>query len=128
MQPPSVQTWYAVATALSEGIDKVPVSARWSMLIGGIIGIVLAITDKYLPPKIKKFTPSAMGLGLSWVMPFSNALAFFIGALVVEIWKRINAKNAEIYYVPVASGAVAGESLVCAMIAIINAAAALARH
>ncbi|MBX9938073.1 MAG: OPT/YSL family transporter [Candidatus Obscuribacterales bacterium] len=128
MQPPSVQTWYAVATALSEGIDKVPVSARWSMLIGGIIGIVLAITDKYLPPKIKKFTPSAMGLGLSWVMPFSNALAFFIGALVVEIWKRINAKNAEIYYVPVASGAVAGESLVCAMIAIVNAAAALARH
>lgn len=127
--PPSVQTWKAVALALSEGIDKVPVSARWSMLVGGILGIILAIGDRHLPEKIKRFTPSAMGLGLSWVMPFSNSLAFFLGACAVEIWKKINSKNAEIYYVPVASGAVAGESLVCAMLAIFDAAVALlGRH
>ncbi len=127
--PPSVQTWKAVALALSEGIDKVPVSARWSMLVGGILGIILAVTDRHLPEKIKRFTPSAMGLGLSWVMPFSNSLAFFVGACAVEIWKKVNSKNAEIYYVPVASGAVAGESLVCAMLAIFDAAVALlGRH
>lgn len=127
--PPSVQTWKAVALALSEGIDKVPVSARWSMLVGGILGIVLAVTDRHLPERIKGLTPSAMGLGLSWVMPFSNSLAFFVGACAVEIWKKVNSKNAEIYYVPVASGAVAGESLVCAMLAIFDAAVALlGRH
>ncbi|HNN62031.1 MAG TPA: hypothetical protein PKH78_03275, partial [Candidatus Obscuribacter sp.] len=89
----------------------------------------LAVTDRHLPEKIKHFTPSAMGLGLSWVMPFSNSLAFFVGACAVEIWKKVNSKNAEIYYVPVASGAVAGESLVCAMLAIFDAAVALlGRH
>lgn len=125
--PPSVHMWKAVAEALSIGIDKVPVTARWGMLIGGLLGIALAISDKFLPEKIRRFTPSAMGLGLSWVMPFSNSIAFFAGALVVEIWKKVSKKTADVYFVPVASGAVAGESLVCAIIAILDAAAALVK-
>jgi Predicted membrane protein len=86
--PPSVHMWKAVAEALSLGIDRVPVTARWGMLIGGVLGIVLAVCDKILPEKARRFTPSAMGLGLSWVMPFSNSIAFFVGALAVEIWKN----------------------------------------
>lgn len=127
-QPPTVYMWKAVAEALSQGLDKIPVTARWGMLIGGLLGIVLSLTDKYLPAGVRKYTPSAMGLGLSWVMPFSNAFAFFVGALIVEIWKLVNNKNAAVYVVPVASGAVAGESLVCAVIAIIDAVMALSGH
>jgi uncharacterized oligopeptide transporter (OPT) family protein len=55
-----------------------------------------------------------MGLGLSWVVPFANSFAFFVGALIAFIWERINKKHAELYVIPVASGAVAGESLMCA--------------
>jgi uncharacterized oligopeptide transporter (OPT) family protein len=125
-EPPSVNIWKAVATALSQGIDTVPVTARWGMLIAGILGIVLAIIDRYASKKWKPYVPSAMGLGLSWVMPFSNAFAFFLGALVATIWRRVSKANAELYVVPVASGAVAGESLVCALLAIIQALSALA--
>lgn len=127
-QPPSVHIWKAVATALSQGIGTVPLTARWGMLIGGMLGIILSLSEKFAPKKVKAFLPSAMGLGLSWVMPFSNSLAFFTGALLVEIWKKISHKTAELYVVPVASGVVAGESLICAMIAIIEALSKLVAH
>ncbi|MBS2008390.1 MAG: OPT/YSL family transporter [Cyanobacteria bacterium SZAS TMP-1] len=127
-EPPSVNIWKAVATALSLGIDNIPMTARYGMLIGGLLGIGLSIAEKKVSKSVRPFIPSAMGLGLSWVMPFQNALAFFIGAVIAEIWSRISSKNAELYVVPVASGAVAGESLMCAIIAIITAAAALTHH
>jgi OPT family oligopeptide transporter len=127
-EPPSVNIWKAVATALSQGIEHIPITARWGMLIGGILGIVLALIDKYASKRLKPFVPSAMGLGLSWVMPFQNALAFFVGAVVAEVWTRFSRRSGELYIVPVASGAVAGESLMCAMIAIIMAAQALVHH
>src|ERR1035441_9905080 len=77
----------------------------------------LPLTGK-LCVKAQPYLPSAMGLGLAWVMPFSNSLAFAIGALLVTVWNRLNKKSSDLYYVPVASGLIAGESLVAALIAI----------
>ncbi len=65
-----------------------------------------------------KGMPSAMGLGLAWVMPFANSLSFAIGAVLAGIWSRLHKKASDLYYVPVASGLIAGESLVAALIAI----------
>jgi uncharacterized oligopeptide transporter (OPT) family protein len=59
-----------------------------------------------------------MGLGLSWVMVFENSLSFAIGAVLVAVWNWLNKKGAENYYVPIASGLIAGESLIAAIIAI----------
>ncbi len=122
--PPSTLMWKAVAEAVAHGINYVPVSARWGMLVGGMLGIILVLVDHFFP-KARKFTPSAMGLGLSWVMPFQNCLSFFIGAAIGWIWSRSNPKNAHLFAIPVASGAIAGESLMCAIIAMISAASAL---
>jgi len=127
-EPPTVNVWKSVAIALSQGIDTIPESARWGMVIAGILGIALALLDKFVAKKYKPYVPSAMGLGLSWVMPFSNAFAFFLGALLASIWRRIEKNSAELYVVPMASGAVAGESLICAMLAILQAAEALSKH
>jgi hypothetical protein len=38
--------------------------------------------------------------------------------VLVAAWKRVNQKGSNLYYVPVASGLIAGESLVAALIAI----------
>ena len=43
-------------------------------------------------PKAEPYLPSAMGLGLSWVMVFQNSLSFAIGAVLVAAWKRLNKK------------------------------------
>ncbi len=122
--PPATTIWKAVAEALSHGISSVPESAQIGIMAGLGLGFVLTLIDHFFP-KLKKFTPSAMGLGLAWVMPFQNALAFFIGAGIASIWKRLNAKTADVYTIPVASGAIAGESLASAFIAIYNAMRAL---
>ncbi|MBK9142465.1 MAG: OPT/YSL family transporter [Candidatus Melainabacteria bacterium] len=126
--PPAANMWRAVAEALSNGIHYVPETARTGMVIAALLGIGLTIVEAFAPPRVKKFLPSSMGLGLSWVVVFANSLSFFIGAVLALVWSLINTRNASTYTIPVASGAVAGESLMCAIIAMITAAGALGNH
>ncbi len=123
--PPAANMWRAVAEALVHGIDYIPPTARTGLLIGAALGIVLAVAETYAPKNVKRFIPSSMGLGLSWVLPFTNSLSFFIGALIATIWERVSERTASLYVIPIASGAIAGESLICAIIAMITAASAL---
>jgi OPT family oligopeptide transporter len=124
--PPSALLWRAVAEALTHGINYIPVLAREGMVVGGLLGIVLALAEHYVPKQYKKFVPSSMGLGLSWVVWFSNSFGFFVGAAIAWIWGKINKPNAELFVVPVASGAIAGESIMAALLAMYNAALGLA--
>lgn len=115
--PPATNMWKAVADLLTQGVHMLPDTAVRAIVIGALIGILLPLVDKLLP-KAAPFLPSAMGLGLSWVIPFQNSLAFAIGAVIVEVWMRWNRKASDTFSVPIASGLVAGESLVAALIAI----------
>ena len=125
--PPNANMWKAVAEALSRGVSYVPYLARWGLLVGGLLGIVLALLEGLAPEKIRKWLPSSMGLGLSWIVPFANCLSFFIGGLAAWVWQKVWPRSASLFVIPVASGAVAGESLICAIIAMINAAKGLHR-
>ena len=119
---PATGMWFAVAEALSTGVNTIPASARMAIVVGGIVGIALPLLDKLLAkkaPKVRPWIPSAMGLGLAFVVPFANSLAFFVGAVIAELWTRLNKRTAERFVVPLASGAVAGESLAAAAYAIL---------
>jgi len=118
--PPSTLIYKAVAEALSKGIDSLHPSAVQGIIIGSILGLVISVIETNFP-KLKKFVPSSMGLGLAWIMPFQNALAFFIGAALAWLWKKTHPKTADVFTIPIASGAIAGESLACAFIAIFDA-------
>jgi hypothetical protein len=115
--PPAANMWKAVADLLTQGIQMLPVTARWAIVIGALLGVALPVLERVFP-KAARFIPSAMGLGLAWVIVFQNALAFAIGAVIAELWVRINRKTGEMFTVPIASGFVAGESLIAALIAI----------
>jgi uncharacterized oligopeptide transporter (OPT) family protein len=115
---PATQTWVAVAKVLSSGLESLPMSARIAIVVGALIGVLIPVLEKLLP-KARPYLPSAMGLGLGWIVFFSNALAFTIGALIVWMWNRIDEKNQEAYSVPVASGLIAGESLMKAILAML---------
>ena len=114
---PATQQWAAVAKVLTEGIDRLPETAKWAMFFGAVVGIGLPLIERLVPREKRRWLPSAMGLGLSWVIPFSNALGFFIGALIVWIWELIDRKSSDKYAVGVASGLIAGESLMKAIVA-----------
>ncbi len=115
--PPATYMWKAVADLLTQGVHMLPHTAIQAIVVGAILGVLLPVIARVLPGA-HRFLPSAMGLGLSWVMPLQNTLSFAIGAVIVVLWTRFNRRNAESYYVPIASGLIAGESLVAALIAI----------
>jgi uncharacterized oligopeptide transporter (OPT) family protein len=115
--PPATNMWKAVADLLTQGIQMLPATARWAIVIGAIVGVALPMTEK-LFPRAKAYLPSAIGLGLSWVMVFQNTLSIAIGGLILAAWHWLNKKNADTYSIPIASGFVAGESLIAALIAI----------
>lgn len=118
MNPPSTNMWRAVAELLAGGgVDQLPASAKLAIVLGAVVGVVIPVTEA-LWPRLRPWLPSCMGLGLAWVMTFSNCQSFAIGAVLVWLWTKARPKNAESYYVPVASGLIAGESLIKALIAI----------
>ena len=58
-----------------------------------------------------------MGIGLGWVVFFSNALSFTIGAVHRVAVEPGDQRHARHYNIPIASGLVAGESMLKAFIA-----------
>jgi len=115
--PPAVNMWKAVADLLTQGIRMLPASAVWLIVIGSLMGVLLPVCER-LVPQSRRWLPSSMGLGLSWVIVFQNSLSFAIGATIVWLWTKVNRSSAETFSVPVASGFIAGESLIAAFVAI----------
>lgn len=115
---PATRAWEAVARILTKGVTELPSSAVWSIFIGAAIGCVLPLIEKLSPTKLRAYLPSATAIGLAWVMPFQNCFSFFVGACVIMLWSRVHKRTADQYNIPVASGLIAGESLMAAGLAI----------
>ena len=123
---PATQTWAKVAEVLTKGLDFLPHSAKVAILVGAGVGVLLPLIEKFLvPDKYRKFMPSATGLGLSFMLPFYNSLAFTIGAVIAFVWSKADKRSSNLYNVPLASGLVAGESLIAALIAMLATASGL---
>lgn len=112
---PAAVTWKAVAEVMSKGIDQLAPIKAWSILAGGIVGIVLTVLVK-LFPKHEKWIPSAAGFGLAWTFNWSYSLLFFLGALIAYFIEKKSPEMAEEYTYPVSSGIIAGSSLMGAVI------------
>jgi len=121
---PATQVWVAVARVLSKGIDTLPHTAQIAILLGAAVGIALPVIER-LVPRARNWLPSATGLGLGWVIFFNNALAFLIGAVIVWIWETVHPRSEDSFRVPVASGLIAGESILKAMLAMLATAIGL---
>jgi len=115
--PPATNMWRAVADLLTQGVSMLPRTAIYAIVIGALVGATLPLLEK-LWPRAKPYLPSAIGLGLAWVMPFQNCFSFLIGGVILTVWQKWNRKNSDGYAVPIASGLIAGESLLAAFIAI----------
>lgn len=116
---PAAQVWAGVAKLLSAGFESLHPTARWAFVIGTTIGILITLIDRWFP-KCRKYSPSAMGLGLAAVIPAWNSISMFIGAVIAYYFeKRHNALH-EKYTVTVASGIIAGESLIGILIALLS--------
>jgi OPT family oligopeptide transporter len=107
---PAAQTWSAVAIALGQGLSSLEPVKLWLIIAGGVVGVVLTLAPVLLP-KYERYLPSAAAFGLAWVFHWYYGLLFFLGALVALVVERRKPKLAEEFTLPVASGVVAGGSL-----------------
>lgn len=107
---PAAQTWAAVANALGKGLSSLEPVKLWLIVAGGITGVVLTLAPVVLP-KYQQALPSAAAFGLAWVFHWYYGLLFFLGALIALALERRKPKLAEEFTLPVASGIVAGGSL-----------------
>jgi putative OPT family oligopeptide transporter len=112
---PAAQTWSAVAIALGQGLSLLEPVKLWLILAGGVVGVLLTLASALLP-KYAAYLPSASAFGLAWVFHWYYGLLFFLGALVALLLEKRQPKLAEEFTMPVASGVVAGGSLMGVML------------
>lgn len=121
---PGAQIWIAVAKVLASGLSVLPQSTRVAVLIGAIVGICI----EYLNKKTRgRFPLSAMGLGLSFVLKFSDCWAMATGSLLFWfLGKRLRGSDSSVSKVFVdnqettCAGVIAGGSIMGIIIIIIE--------
>jgi uncharacterized oligopeptide transporter (OPT) family protein len=107
---PAALTWAAVAKALGLGLSALEPVKLWLIVAGGIVGVLLTLVPVLLPNH-QNYLPSAAAFGLAWVFHWHYGVLFFLGALIALLIERRKPKLAEEFTFPVASGVIAGGSL-----------------
>jgi len=118
---PASQVWAGVSQVLSAGAAALHPTARVAALGGLLLGTALAVAEKLLPAGAVRFLPSPSGLGIAMMIPGHNSIAMFLGSLAAFALQRRHPAIAERTVVPVASGFIAGESLVGIAVALLVA-------
>lgn len=113
---PISNKWAGFAQILQEGVSALPTSALYALIIGSVLGVVLTVLESN--KRIKKWIPSATGIGIGIVVGFSVICTMFIGSVIGAVWQRVHKRSAEIYMIPLGSGLIAGEALVAVLAAI----------
>jgi uncharacterized oligopeptide transporter (OPT) family protein len=124
---PSCLVWAGVSKAFAGGVGALDVYARSGIGAGLALGVALALMEKFAPARLRQFVPSPSGLGIAMVIPGSNAVAMFAGALLAWLLARRVPATAKRFVVPVASGLIAGESLMGVVVALLVVAGVLSR-
>jgi uncharacterized oligopeptide transporter (OPT) family protein len=116
---PGALQWKAVADVFRLGIESLHPLARQGIWVGVLLGGLLALAERAIP-RAKTWLPSATGVGFGLMLPFSTPFAFFVGAVLAELTMKANKPLAERYVLPVASGVIAGESILGVAVAALN--------
>lgn len=114
---PAVLVWASVSQALAGGLAGLPLAARLAAVVGALLGVALAALERWAPRRVRPWVPSPAGLGMAMVMPASTAITMFFGAMLGSAVRRLRPSAAEAL-TPLASGLVAGESVVGMAIAL----------
>jgi uncharacterized oligopeptide transporter (OPT) family protein len=108
---PAAQQWKAVAQLFKFGIENMHPMARQCIFAGLITGAALVLLERALP-KYRRWLPSATGIGLGLIFPFYQPLQMFIGAALAALAETKRAGRLKDLVMPIASGLIAGESIV----------------
>lgn len=118
---PFVLTWKGMAELLTQGFSSLPPYTPLAMAVSASLAVVFTILGEVGPKPLRRWVPSSIGLGLSFILPASNSYTFLVGALLAAIIERQWPKKAELYTLAAASGLIAGESVMGVAVALLAA-------
>jgi len=108
---PAAMVWAKVAELLSNGIGSLEPHKLAAIQIAAAVGGVLAVLEVLVPARWRKFFPSVAGVGIAMTVGFSSSFSMFLGACLAWLAQRAWPKLAERFTVVLASGFIAGETL-----------------
>jgi uncharacterized oligopeptide transporter (OPT) family protein len=114
MPAPGATSWKATADAVHLGTTAIPNGAGWATVIAFVIGVALTLIG---PTRAARFLPSAVSLGIAFLIPASLSGAIFIGSMAFAILRALRPQWTEQHVPSLAAGAIAGESLTGVVIA-----------
>jgi putative OPT family oligopeptide transporter len=125
MPLPGAAIWKAVSEVLSHGLSTLHPTAQLAVLVGAIIGILC----EFLNARTKgKFPISGVGLGLGFVLQFSNSLSMALGALFFWLCQRGIKDKSSLSYrsfvenqETLCAGVIAGGSIIGILLMILTA-------
>jgi len=100
------------ADVLSSGFDALPKYSLMFLVIGSILGILIALGET----KWRDYLPSPTGLGIGMMVPGNVVFTMCIGGVLFSLWNRADKKSADRLAMPLASGLIAGEAIMAIII------------
>jgi len=117
---PAAHAWRAMAEVLSEGVSAMPDNALSAVLVGLVFGALLPIGRRLLPKDAQDYVPSALAMGIAFIVPAYYSVSMFIGAVIYQAWMRFDGSSARALGFSVASGLIAGEGLMGVVTAVLK--------
>jgi len=117
LSSPTSRRWAGFAEILSQGTSALPHGAVTALVIGSILGVVLAVVES----RGIDWVPSPTAAGIGMLVPFAVVIVMFFGGVVERVWRRRSPASNEQYMVPLASGLIAGEAIVAVVIPLLVA-------
>jgi len=105
------------ANVLSTGFDALPKYSLMFLVIGSLVGILIAIGET----KYKDYLPSPTGLGIGMMVPGNVVFTMVLGGLLYSVWLKLHRKSADNIGMPLASGLIAGEAIMAIIIPVLIA-------
>lgn len=109
MPAPAAHAWRAMAELLVQGLGALPPHALGAVAAGALFGMAMPLLRRN--ERLAPYVPSALAVGIAFIVQAYFSLAMFAGAVVHEVWKKRSPEQAAALAFAVASGLIAGEGL-----------------
>ena len=121
----SARTWKAVTEVVAQGGAALPADAVRAAWIGLALGVVLSLLSR---GRLRAWLPSAVAMGMGFIIPAYYSITICLGALLFALARRRRPDATDHLGPAIASGAIAGESLMGVAIAILISTGVLKGH
>jgi uncharacterized oligopeptide transporter (OPT) family protein len=113
---PAAAAWRGLAGLVHSGFKGLPPGALAAATGALVLGVLLAVLDRNASVR---FVPSAVAMGVGFLAPASYGVTIGLGAVLLVAARKVNSRWAQNYADAIASGTIAGESLIGVLIAVL---------